>query len=257
MDPISIASSTDLRRIPFKGTILVAHQVECMPWLGNISKPTLGDVYLLFDNAQYVKKHWQNKNKIRVKTAAGFQWLTIPVVEVNKHFLPTHEVRIVKNNWKSQHLKTIEFSYKKAPYFGEIFEDILKIYGLESDLLVDFLIPFIKYAFQKFMINIPIYRTSELIRQGYPIEGKKSNLIVNMCKTVNAEMFVFGIDGRTYIEKRTFYENNIKFVFQDFVHPVYKQVQGEFISHLSFLDLLFNYGPNSVQILGKSNYLEV
>jgi len=76
-----------------------------------------------------------------------------------------------------------------------------------------------------------------------------------MCKVVDAGMFVFGKDGRTYIEKDIFYKNNIQFVFQDYIHPTYNQFHGEFKSHMSFLDLLFNFGPESIKILGKSNYL--
>jgi len=256
MATITIPRSNDPRRVSIEGTILAAHQVECLPWLGNISKATMGDVYFLFDNAQYVKKHWQNKNRIRVKSPEGFQWLTIPVIEVNKHFLPTNEVRMVNGTWKGQHLKAIELSYKKAPYFKEIFPDILRIYESEDELLVDFLLRFIHYAFRKFQITIPVYRTSELISKGFFIGGQKSDLVISMCKVVGADTFVFGCDGRTYIEKEVFYNNNINFIFQDFHHPVYEQLHGEFIPYMSFIDLLFNRGTESVNILGKSNYLK-
>jgi hypothetical protein len=256
MVSITIPRSNDPRRVSQEGTILVAHQVECMPWLGNISKATMGDVYFLFDNAQYVKKHWQNKNRIRVKSPEGFQWLTIPVVEVNKHFLPTNEVRMLNDLWKGKHLKAIELSYKKAPYFKEIFPEIIDIYASEDELLVEFLLKFIRYAFRKFQITIPVYRTSELISKGIFIGGQKSDLVTSMCRAAGADTFVFGCDGRTYIEKEVFYKNNISFIFQDFHHPVYEQIHGEFIPYMSFIDLLFNHGPESVKILGKSYYLE-
>lgn len=115
---------------------------------------------------------------------------------------------------------------------------------------------FIMYAFNKFQIKVPVYRTSKLIKQGFNISGEKSNLIVNMCKVVNAEVYVFGQDGRNYVDRKVFYNNNIKFIFQNFAHPVYNQIQGNFVSYMSFLDLLFNYGPKSIEVLGKSNYLE-
>jgi hypothetical protein len=256
MNPINIPRSIDSRRIPINGTILVAHQPECMPWLGNISKATMGDVYLILDSVQYVKEHWQNRNKIRLKCDIGYQWLIIPVLYAKNHLIKTNEVRLTQGIWKRKHLKAFELSYSKAPFFEEIYNDIQLIYSNKFDYLIDFLMEFIKYAFCKFEINIPVYRTSELIKLGYKIEGKKSELIISMCKAINADTFIFGKDGRKYIEKEIFNANKINFFFQDFTHPVYNQIHGDFISHLSFLDLLFNYGPKSIDILGKSNYQE-
>lgn len=100
METISILKSQDPRRIPIEGTILVAHQPECIPWLGNISKATMGDVYFILDTVQFVKKHWQNKNKIRIKGGEGFQWLTIPVHDVQDHRSVTNEVILVKGDWR-------------------------------------------------------------------------------------------------------------------------------------------------------------
>jgi hypothetical protein len=256
MSPIPIIRSEDPRRLPLEGIILVAHQPECLPYLGNISKATMGDVYFLLDSVQFVKEHWQNKNKIRISGEQGWQWLTIPVKNVKKHLIQTDKVEIDGSFWKGKHLKTIQLSYRRAPYFEEIFSELSAIYSNKHILLVDFLLDIIHFAFRKFNITVPVYRTSELIKQGYLIEGKKSDLVITMCRVVDANVFVFGLDGRTYIDKEVFFNNRIKFVFQDYVHPAYSQMHGEFISHMSFLDLLFNYGPNAIQILGKSNYLE-
>jgi hypothetical protein len=216
----------------------------------------MGDVYFIVDSLQFVKEHWQSRNKIRVKGGQGWEWLIVPLKDVKNHILMTENVQIDGDFWKRKHLKSIQLSYSKAPYFEEIFSEISAIYSKKHLLIVDFLLDLIHFGFRKFNITVPVFRTSELIKQGYIIEGKKSDLIINMCKVVNADVFVFGVDGRTYIDKGVFFNNRIKFVFQDYVHPVYSQMHGEFISHMSFLDLLFNYGSNASQILGKSTYLE-
>ena len=86
------------------------------------------------------------------------------------------------------------------------------------------------------------------------LSGKKSDLIIKMCKSANAKTFVFGQDGKTYIEKDKFDNENINYVFQKFSHPEYKQRYEGFESHMSFIDLLFNYGPKSKEMLGEIEY---
>jgi hypothetical protein len=144
--------------------------------------------------------------------------------------------------------------YSRAKYFEEIFTELEEIYSKDYEYLIDFSEEIIRYAFKKFDINIPVYRTSKLIENGKDISGKKSDLIIKMCKSANAKTFVFGQDGKTYIEKDKFDNENINYVFQKFSHPEYKQRYEGFESHMSFIDLLFNYGPKSKEMLGEIEY---
>jgi len=254
MHPIEVNKSTDTRRADLPFPILVAHQPEFLPWLGNISKATIGDVYFILDTVQYCKELFQNRNKIRIKGGDGWHWLIIPIKGGRKKLMNWQEV-IIDNSqsWKRKHLNSIKMSYSRSPYFNQIYNEIKSIYdGFTGNKLIDFLIEFIKYAHLKFKVNIPIYKTSDLIRLGYDISGSKSDLILNMCKVVNAKTFIFGAQGRDYIEKDKF--NQVEYRFQNFNHPTYKQIHGDFMSHMSFIDLLFNYGDNSVNILNKSQY---
>ena len=99
---------------------------------------------------------------------------------------------------------------------------------------------------------MPIHRVSKLNEQGYDITGTKSDLIIKMCESVKAKNFIFGILGRDYMDKKTFDDNDINYYFQNFEHPRYKQIHGEFVSNMSSIDLLFNHGEDSIKILGKS-----
>jgi hypothetical protein len=256
VEQIPVTRSSDPRRIDMPGPILVAHQPEFLPYLGNISKAAMGDVYLILDTVQFVKQHWQSRNRIRVSHDHGdFQWLTIPLKGVHKHMMLTCDVEPDGDEWKTRHVKTIQLSYAKAPYFKEIFPEIAGVYARTHTKLIDFLMDLIRYAFQKFDIRVPVYQTSELIRSGYPIGGKKCDLIITMCEVVGARTFVFGRDGRTYIEKEPFEKAGIHYVFQEFTHPVYSQFHGgEFLPDMSFIDLLFNYGPAAKDVLGSSGY---
>ena len=254
MHPIEVNKSTDTRRADLPFPILVAHQPEFLPWLGNISKATMGDIYFILDTVQYCKELFQNRNKIRIKGGDGWHWLIIPVKGGRKKLMNWQEV-IIDNSqpWKRKHLNSIKMSYSRSPHFNQIYNEIKSIYNnFTGDKLIDFLIEFIKYAHVKFKVNIPIYKTSDLIKLGYNINGSKSDLILNMCKVVNAKTFIFGTQGRDYIEKDKF--NQVEYRFQNFNHPTYKQIHGGFMSHMSFIDILFNHGDNSVNILNKSQY---
>ena len=254
MHPIEVNKSTDTRRADLPFPILVAHQPEFLPWLGNISKATMGDIYFILDTVQYCKELFQNRNKIRIKGEDGWHWLIIPIKGGRKKLMNWQEV-IIDNSqpWKRKHLNSIKMSYSRSPYFNQIYNEIKTIYdNFTGNKLIDFLTEFIKYAHVKFKVNIPVYKTSDLIKLGYNINGNKSDLILNMCKAVNAKTFIFGAQGRDYIEKNKF--NQVEYRFQNYNHPTYKQIHGDFVSHMSFIDILFNHGDNSVNILNKSQY---
>ena len=253
-----ISKSKDWRRINLPEPILAAHQPEFLPWLGYISKATMCDVYFILDTVQFRKKYFQNRNKIRNKNK-GWQWLTIPVLTKGNYMMNLSEIKINnKTKWKRKHLNAIKISYGKTPYFDQIYSELEKIYyGFEGEFLIEFVISMIKYAFHKFDINIPIYRTSEIKNLGIKLDGQKSDLIINMCKICGAKSYIFGAEGRNYIEKEKFSTNNIEHVFQRFDHPQYLQTYNEFIPKMSFLDLLFNHGSKSIEILKKSDFEKV
>ena len=92
---IKITPSTDQRRLEADGIVLTAHQPEFMPWLGYISKAAMGDAYFVLDSVQYVKDVFQNRNKIRIKSDVGWQWLTVPVLSVKNHLLDSVSVSVL------------------------------------------------------------------------------------------------------------------------------------------------------------------
>ena len=257
MQSLKIKKSDDLRRYDFSDLILVAHQPEFLPWLGFISKASMGDAFFILDTVQFRKEGAANRNKIRIKNDQGWQWLTIPVEDAKSKIMNLSEVRISKSeDWQKKHLQSLKFSYRKAPYFKQIFDEIENIYNSSSDeTLIDFVIKFITYSFDKFKINTPVYRTSELQKKGYDVSGSKSDMILNLCKIMDAKLFVFGQHGKEYIEKEKFYEKNIKFTFQDFKHPKYNQIHGEFLQEMSCIDLLFNYGDQACDVLYSENII--
>ncbi len=233
--------------------ILVAHQPEFFPWLGFISKARMADVYFILDTVQFMKEHWHSRNKLRKKD--GWLWIFMPVLQSKSKLLMWPEPRIDNSNpWKRKQLNSIRMCYSGTKYFDEIYGELEEIYSKDYDFLIDFSEKIIRYAFKKFNITAPVYRTSQLISAGYSISGVKSDLALNMCEVAKAKTFVFGADGKKYIEKEKFNNKGIKYLFQNFTHPIYKQKFDGFESHMSFIDLLFNYGKESINFLKEIEY---
>lgn len=215
-----------------------------LPWLGFFEQVYRSDVFILYDDVQYNKHGWRNRNKI--KTAQGTQWLTVPVnVNLSEKPLINQVAINNKTQWRKDHLLSIKYNYSKAPYFKQyikIFEDA---YAKEWDLLIDIDLHFIYQMLSCLGIDKGKIRLSSSLDIG----GDTMERLVNICRHFKADEFYEGAAGKDYIPQGYFEERSIKLEFQDYKHPVYKQLYGEFISHLSIIDLLFNHGPDSLAIL--------
>ncbi len=248
----NITISQDPRRASLDGTILVAHQPQFLPWLGFFNKAAMGDVYLIHDIDQFKKETFENRNKVRIHNQPGWTWITAPV-SGKSEILNISDVKFVSGKWRRKALKTIVLSYKKAPFFDDYFEQVKEILNYPNDNLREFNINAIKQFFNVFGIDIPVYRSSELIKEGYKLEGKSTEAVISMCKWFDADNFVAGVMGKEYLDKEKFKDEDIQLVFQKFSHPVYEQIHEGFMPYMSVIDLIFNHGPGSKEILGRSN----
>ncbi len=253
IDLAKIERSKDPRRIPLEGRVLVAHQTEFLPWLGFVSKASMGDLYVMVDNSQFQKGYFENRNKIRIKSDCGWSWLTVPV-KGKEHIENLDQCYIDGDLWKKKQLKAITFSYSRAKYFDHYFPELSRIYGKDYERIVDLNKELIRFAFESFNVNVPTIGLSELIESGASIHGQSTEWVISICKACGADVFVAGSSGPTYLDRDLFRSNGIELVFQQFQHPVYSQMHGGFIPNMSFIDLLFNHGSDSIEMLGTSGY---
>lgn len=226
---------------------LTAHQPVYLPWLGLFHKIYLADEFCLFDIVQYQTKDFNNRNKI--KTNDGSIWLSVPVDSKDHLNKKINEIKIVNNGWNKKHFKSISLAYKKSNYFNHYIDEIENIL-LKNDYenLTD-----LNFAFLKFGINALNIGTKIKIASNYSFEGTKSKLVLDMCKKLGANEYLFGIQGKDYADIDEFNENKVIPYFQEYIHPEYNQLHGQFIPNMSFIDLLFNEGPNSQEIFLRGN----
>lgn len=224
--------------------ILAAHQLHYLPWLRYFHKIASCDVFVVLDNVQFNKNGWQNRNKI--KTSQGSLTLTVPVLQ--RWAQPISEVQIdPKQNWPKKHWGSLSSCYQRAPYFKDHEAFFKEIYTREWKKLNDLNHELLSYLLHALGIQTRIVRSSDL-----SFQGEATERLVGICKDLDATVYLTGsYAAEVYLDKKPFEREGVSLQFQDFDCPVYAQLYPEagFIPELSALDLLFNCGPKSLEIL--------
>lgn len=229
--------------------ILTGHQPNYLPYLGFLDKIARADAFLLVDTVQFVKRGpfgWIHRNKIR--TSEGWTWLSLPVKTHGRFHQSIADAELDPLlPWRRKHLRSISFAYAKAPHFGEHRPFFEEVYSREWPRLAPLCEEIIRYLIDAFGMKAEVLRLSDL-----KVEGKWTELIINFCKALGAEAYISGVHGRDYLDPSAFEKAGVRLIFQEFRHPVYRQCQpGEFIPNLAAIDLLFNAGPKSLDILER------
>ncbi len=230
--------------------ILTAHQPVYLPWLGLFHKIALSDLFCYFDIAQYQRKDFNNRNRIRDKNTEF--WLSVPVKSKNHFDKTVGDIEIIQDGWQTKHLKSIQLAYQKTPFFNTYFPKLESIVKEDSqDSLGNLNLSLLKYFMECLDINTPIVKASD-----YDFHGQKSDLVLDMCLQLNADYYIFGEQGKDYADITRFNSNDIEVYFQDYNHPKYRQTSREFKPYMSVIDLIFNKGLESREILMSGNILK-
>ena len=225
--------------------IVAVHQPQYLPWLGYFDKIDRAHLFVLLDIVQFKKNEWQNRN--RIKTAQGWQWLTVPVAY--RFLQRINQVKInLQSNWARKHLLTLKNNYSKAPYFADYFSAFENILTQNWQWIATLNIRLVRELTELLGIPTPLRLASEM--GDFP-EDPDERLIA-ICKHLGAETYLAGIGGKNYMELRRFEKAGIEVVFQEFKHPVYPQLYGDFLPNLSVIDLLFNCGEQSLKIIRET-----
>lgn len=227
--------------------ILSAHQPTYLPWLGLFHKIALADQFVSFNQVQYQPIDWINRNKI--KTPDGSIWLTIPMLR--KGYMDKKIIDIEINNdapWARKHWNSLLHNYKKSPYFKKYADYFETVYQQEWETLIELNESMLEWFLSTLGIAVPVLSAAD-----YESSGKKSDLVLDMCLQLKADTFLFGEQGKNYANTNSFINAGVTPIFQDYRHPTYSQLYGEFKSHLSIVDLLFNCGDDSLSVLMADN----
>jgi len=225
--------------------IVTIHQPEHLPWSGFFNKMAYCDLFVYLDNTQFKKHYFENRNKI--KRGEDWLWTTVPV---KKQSLKTEirDIEISEIDWTGSYLDQIKDGYRKAEHFSSFFPRLEETVLLGRQRLVDLNIDLINLFRDYLNIKTETIFASDLNLH----QVKGSDLILKICQKTNATQYISGPDGRNYLNLDTF--NDIEVLYHNYQHPVYAQLGSNFISHMSIVDLIFNQGQKSEEIIKKEKY---
>lgn len=225
---------------------VVILQPSYIPWRGYFDQIRRADLFVFYDDVQYDKHGWRNRNQI--KTAQGKQWLTIPVHSKGvTEGVPIKDVRIDWSRpWAKNHFKALTFAYQKAPHFKEYLPLLQTFYDRRDECLSDFTIETsILLSGELGIASTRFLRSSELPG----ITGVKTGRLIQILKHIGATHYISGPAARDYIEQEQFNEAGITLEYMDYNYPEYPQLYPPFDPYVTILDLLFMTGRNAINYL--------
>ena len=226
--------------------IVTISQPRYLPWLGYFHRIATSDLFIYLDTVQYTPRDWENRNK--VKTDRGWTWLTVPVKADYRALIPAV---LIDNEqaWQQKHWRTLKTYYGSAPYFQFFEKQLRALYeGQRWDRLLDLNISATQVMCECLGITQARFAKASEIGAG----GTGSKMILNLCKAVGATVYLSGSQGANYLDEAEFRDAGVGVCYQEYRHPQYGQLHGEFEPLMAVVDLLFNCGPKSLEVLMKN-----
>jgi hypothetical protein len=222
-------------------------QPTYLPWLGYFEMIDATEQFVVFDHVQFESGSWQQRNQIR--GANGPILLTVPVLSDGIQNVSILDKRIdYRQNWVRKHLRSMELSYQKAPFFGDYFEGFRTILSAQPEKLVDLTLPLILYILDCLGIQRKVRRSCEFIAED---ESKldKTDRVIHLCRESAATLLYDGAAAESFLDVDRVRASGTEITFQHYLHPVYPQIGQGSLPYMSVVDLLFNCGNNSLSII--------
>lgn len=224
---------------------VVIVQSNYIPWKGYFDMIAAVDEFILYDDMQYTRRDWRNRNQI--KTPQGVQWLTVPVKVKGKYEQKIRETELDGTDWAAVHWKTIVQNYRRAPHFNEVAVWLEPLYLAQSYTHLSQL----NRSFIEAICSYLGIKTVISNSWDYPLVEGKTERLADLCMQAGGTEYISGPAAKDYIEERIFKERGINLSWFDYAgYPEYPQLWGEFTHGVTILDLLFNCGK------GASGYMK-
>lgn len=224
-------------------SVVVVLQPGYLPWLGFFDQVIRSDVFVYYDDVQYDKHGWRNRN--RIKSPTGPIWLTVPVLNGGRFGQKINEVEIDnRSSWARKHITAIGQNYSKAPYLRRFLPQLEELLMRRWDSLVELDVASVAMICDWIGVHRKIERSSQL-----GIEGEQSGRLLDICRHFKADRYLSGDSAQNYLDVEAFAQQGVQVEWQSYQHPTYQQLHGEFTPFLSIIDLVMNLGEDSLNVL--------
>jgi WbqC-like protein len=222
------------------GKKIAVVQSSYIPWKGYFDLIHAVDEFILFDDVQYTRRDWRNRNV--VKTKDGPTWLTIPVKTTGNYLAPIRAIEVDDHLWREKHWRTIATSYARAPSF-KVYEDRFEPLFLESR---ETRLSAVNRAFIDAICHVLGIRTRITWSMDYEVMAGKTERIVSLCRQAGGDLYLSGPSARGYLDPAQFAAAGITLAFFDYAgYPEYPQLFPPFKHEVSVIDLIFNEGAGA------------
>ncbi|MCW3070874.1 MAG: WbqC-like family protein [Bacteroidetes bacterium] len=220
-------------------------QSNYIPWRGYFHAISSVDEFIVYDEVQYTRRDWRNRN--RIKTPGGDLWLSIPIEVKNKFHQKISEARISDSSWARNHWKTLQTNYSKSPWF-KMYSPLFEALYLEKKYTH---LTEVNYDFLGLICFILKIKTTITYSLDVPLpSGNRSERLLSLCKKAGATDYYSGPAAKNYLDEGIFRKQDVNVHYFDYsAYKPYPQMHGAFSRELSVLDLIFNIGPDAVQYL--------
>lgn len=235
-----LENDTEWQLVDTKFKKIAILQSNYIPWKGYFDMIASVDEFVLYDDMQYTRRDWRNRNLI--KTPEGVQWITVPVRVKGKYDQKIRETKLDGTGEISSHWKILAQNYRRAPHFNEIASWLEPLYFNEPYTHLSQLNRrFIQAICDYLGINTVISNSWD-----YSLIGDKTERLVDLCTQAGGTEYISGPAAKGYIEEKVFNDQGLKLTWLNYSgYPVYPQRWGEFAHNVTILDLLFNCGENA------------
>lgn len=218
-------------------------QSNYIPWRGYFDMINMADIFVIYDEVQYTKNDWRNRNKI--KTPNGLQWLTIPVKQTALS-QKINETEVLQLDWQRKHWNAIQLNYAKAPFFKQFKEPFESFYKTNTNTSLSF----INFELIKIINSILNISTKIIYSDTLDVAFGKSEKLISICEVLQSNIYVSGPAAKNYLDIDLFAKHHIKVEWMDYSgYENYNQLYPPFEPEVSIIDLIFNEGPLAKQFL--------
>lgn len=222
-------------------------QSNYIPWKGYFDLIQSVDEFVLFDDVQYTRRDWRNRN--RIKTAHGLTWLTIPVQTTGQYLSLIKDIEVTDTAWAAKHWKTIAAAYGKAPCFRWFADRFEPLYASCDERRLSL----INRRWLEAVCAALDIQTRLTWAMDYAVAEGKTERLVSICRQAGADTYISGPSARDYIDDEVFAAGGVALEYFDYAgYPPYPQLHGPFEHHVSIVDLLCHMGPEARHYVRRS-----